>query len=77
MPLLSVLPLFPLQLRAGEHERPGWGVLGCAVIFVGASVWMLFFAFRKSPTTIAWVVVVGAAALVGYLLSRRRLTGGQ
>ncbi len=61
---LTVLTLFRL--------RPGWFPLACAVVFVALAGWMLWFAFRDSPWTLAWVGATAAIALAAWLLTRGR-----
>jgi len=69
---LTVLTLFRLQFSPGPRQRPGYFPLLCAIIFVALSSWMLYFAFRTSLWTIAWVIITAAIAITAWLLTRQQ-----
>lgn len=68
---LTTLCLFRLQFSDGKWPKPGPVALSAATIFVALSAWMLYFAFRGSPRTIAWVLAVAACAIVAWFATAR------
>jgi APA family basic amino acid/polyamine antiporter len=68
---LTTLCLFRLQFGNGKWAKPGPVALAAATVFVALSAWMLYFAFRGSPRTIAWVVAVAACAIVAWFATVR------
>lgn len=81
---LTVLALFRVQLDRRYAEKPGPFALGCAVVYVVMSGWMLYFAvsgservvlFQLGPTlylvpgALLWIGGVVAAAAVAYAVT--------
>jgi APA family basic amino acid/polyamine antiporter len=73
---LTVAALFRLRWsRTLGLPRPSAAVLVSAVIYIGSSAWMLWYALAEAPFTLLWLALVAAATVIGYAVtvrSRRR-----
>jgi hypothetical protein len=79
---LVAVGLFWRALSPAGRPRPGPAALAAAAVYVLASGWMFWFAFRGATHLLAWIGVIAAVGLGAYAASRRgaaaaaRATGG-
>ena len=71
---LVAVCLFRVKRHRPELPAPRPAALVAAAIYAGFSAWMLYNAFKTQTGLIPWVGVAGAAALVAYALTRRRVS---
>jgi len=69
---LTVFSLFWIRFGRKTSEKPDSTALAAAFFFLLLSGVMLYFGFKKSPTLNLWVGASILAALVGYLVTKRR-----
>jgi APA family basic amino acid/polyamine antiporter len=71
---LTVFSLFWIRFKRKNFPTPPLEVLAAALFFMLLSGWMLYFGFKQSPTLNVWVGASILTALVGYFLTKRRIT---
>lgn len=71
---LTVFSLFWIRFKRKNFPTPPLEVLAAALFFLLLSGWMLYFGFKQSPTLNVWVGASILTALVGYFLTKRRIT---
>lgn len=71
---LVAVGLFRVRRHRPELPAPRPAALIAAAVYAAFSVWMLYNAFKTHTGLIPWIGAAGAAALVAYALTRRRLT---
>jgi basic amino acid/polyamine antiporter, APA family len=72
---LTVAALIRLRFARTTFKPPSSLVMACALIYVGGSIWMLWFTLTESPRTFWWlaaVVAITAIAYLGALRARHR-----
>ena len=69
---LTVFSLFWICFKRREYPRPSLPVLIAAGLFLAISVVMLYFGFGGSLTLILWVGICILAALIGYVIAKRK-----
>ena len=72
---LTVFSLFWVCFKRREYPRPAPLTLLAGAVYLGISIVMLYFGFSESPTLNLWVGICSIAALIGYCLSKRKMTG--
>ena len=72
---LTVAAIFRLRFTRTEFPRPSLFVMACALVYVGGSVWMLWFTLTEAPRTLIWLAVVIGAAAIAYVATARRRFG--
>ena len=70
---LTVFSLFWVYFKRREYPRPAPMVLLAGVFFLLISVVMLYFGFSESLALNLWVGVCIIAALIGYLIAKRKM----
>lgn len=72
--MLAVSCVIVLRIRSPEAERPfrAWGYPWSPLLFIGVSIWMMFWAFQGRPveSTLALLTVVAGGLL--FAIARRR-----
>jgi APA family basic amino acid/polyamine antiporter len=68
---LVAVGLFWRALSPAGRPRPGPVALAAAAVYVLASSWMFWFAFRGATHLLAWIGVIAAVGLGAYAASRR------
>jgi APA family basic amino acid/polyamine antiporter len=71
---LTVLSLFWVWLRKKEYAKPAFAALAAAFCYLALAGVMLYFGFKQSLTLNLWVGASILTALIGYFLTKRRLT---
>jgi APA family basic amino acid/polyamine antiporter len=68
---LTVLGLVRAWLLPGARGRPSGAAAAAAAVFVVATVWMLWSAFRGSVHVLPWLAAISAFALGAWAVTRR------
>jgi APA family basic amino acid/polyamine antiporter len=66
---LTVLGLVRVWLAPGARARPAGAAVACAALFVAATAYMLWSAFRGSLHLLPWLAVISALALGAWALT--------
>jgi len=70
---LTVFSLFWVYFKRREYPRPALPVMAAGFIYLIISGVMLYFGFKESLTLNIWVGVCIIAALIGYIIAKRRM----
>ncbi|MSP59662.1 MAG: APC family permease [Myxococcales bacterium] len=68
---LTMVALFRARFGRTGLPRPSNGSLVAAGIYILLAFWMLWFAFRGSPITVAWVAGAAAVAFAAWFATRK------
>ncbi len=68
--LFAALTVAGLFVAKARGKDPSAVSLICAGVYVISAAWMLFEGFRKSPTLLLWVAVVGLVGLFAFAVTR-------
>ena len=71
---LVAVGLFAAKRNRPDLDTPRPWALIAAAIYLGSSIWMLYNAFKSQTGLIPWIVVAAGTALVGYVLTAKRLS---
>ena len=69
---LTVFALFRVRFSSLPYAKPGLVPLAAAALYVAASAWMLYYAFKMSGSNVKWWVLgTAAVSTVAYGATRR------
>jgi APA family basic amino acid/polyamine antiporter len=66
MAALTVTAVFRARWRRDAEVRPGTVPLVAAAIYLGASIWLFWYAFKLGRAAGSWILAVCAAATIAY-----------
>lgn len=78
MAALTVIAVFRARFSPKVTDRPGPIALIAAAVYLGASLWLFYYAFKLEKAAASWMVAVCGAAIVAYGITqvvRTRMAG--
>lgn len=71
---LVAVGLFRVKRRRPDLPVPRPPALAAAALYAGSSAWMLYHAFASQTGLLPWIAAAGAAGLLAFTLTRRRVS---